>query len=116
MKIIDLEHTEKTNVLMEGSQKVTRQVPLSRDDGAPNFSFRVFTIEPGGNTPHHAHAQEHLNYIISGKGVICGEVGEERPVKQGDFVLILPNEIHQYKNASPAEPFVFICAVTKEYE
>lgn len=116
MKIISLEQTETSRVVMEGAEKVWKQVPISKHDGAPNFSFRVFSIEPGGHSPHHEHPQEHLNYIIAGAGIIAGGPGEERPVKPGDFVLILPNERHQFRNASPTEPLVFICAVSKEYE
>jgi quercetin dioxygenase-like cupin family protein len=42
--------------------------------------------------------------------------GEERPVKKGDFVLVLPDEKHQYKNGSTQNPLIMICAVPKEYE
>jgi quercetin dioxygenase-like cupin family protein len=62
------------------------------------------------------HAFEHLNYIIEGAGVVVMATGEEKPVKQGDFVLVLPGEKHQYKNNSASSPFVMICAVPKEYE
>lgn len=116
MKIIDLEHTPTIEAKMEGAKKVLKQVPLSRADGAPNFSFRVFTIEPGGYTPHHAHPQEHLNFIINGSGVIVGEGGKERQVKEGDFIMILPDELHQYRNTSTEDALVFICAVNTEYE
>jgi quercetin dioxygenase-like cupin family protein len=92
------------------------QIPISNNDGTPTVSFRVFTIEPGGHTPYHIHAFEHINYIISGNGVLVTETGEERPVKKGDFVLVLPNEKHQYKNKSAAEPFIVICAVPKDHE
>jgi quercetin dioxygenase-like cupin family protein len=44
------------------------------------------------------------------------ESGKEHEVKKGDFVLILPDEKHQYKNRSPKDPFLIICAVPKEYE
>jgi len=37
-------------------------------------------------------------------------------VKKGDFVLVLPDEKHQYQNRSPKSPFMMICAVPKEYE
>jgi hypothetical protein len=37
-------------------------------------------------------------------------------VKKGDFVLVLPDEKHQYKNRSSKTPFMMICAVPKEYE
>jgi hypothetical protein len=37
-------------------------------------------------------------------------------VQKGDFILILPNEKHQYRNKSPHDPMIMICAVPKEYE
>jgi len=103
-------------VTMEGAGGAVKQVPLSKDDGAPMFSFRVFTLEPGGYTPYHNHPFEHLNYVIKGKGAAVDSDGKKHPVAEGDFILVLPGEIHQYRNDSPADEFVFICAVPKEYE
>jgi quercetin dioxygenase-like cupin family protein len=116
MKITRLEDTEKTQVTMEGAKDAWRQVPISKADGAPTFSFRVFTIDSGGHTPYHTHDSEHVNYIIEGEGAVVTETGEERPVRTGDFVLVLPGEKHQYRNVSPDRPFIMICAVPKEYE
>ena len=116
MKITSLDNVRKTKAQMEGAEKVYKQVPLSKDDGVPTFSFRVFSIEPNGHSPFHRHPFEHLNYIIEGNGAIVMENGEERIVKKGDFALILPGEKHQYRNKSSSEPMVFICAVPKEYE
>lgn len=116
MKIVSLEQTVKTDVTMEGAQNVTKQLPISSRDGSPSFSFRVFTIEPNGHTPYHTHGFEHLNYIIDGEGSLVMATGEEKPVKRGDFVLVLPGEKHQYRNTSNSSPFVMICAVPKEYE
>lgn len=115
MKITNLEQTPKMIPKMEGAKGVTKQVPISKQDGTPSFSVRVFTIEPGGHTPFHSHPFEHLNYIIEGKGVVVGK-DREFDVKKGDFALILPGETHQYKNTSDTKPFVMICAVPKEYE
>lgn len=92
-----------------------KQIPISKADGTPTFSFRVFTIEPGGHTPRHSHYFEHLNYIIEGRGAILGQDGAHE-VKQGDFTMIPPGEVHQYKNTSTDKPLVMICAVPKEYE
>ena len=78
------------------------------------MAFRVFTLEPGGHTPHHTHEGEHLNYIISGEGEVM-EGDTPRPVRQGDFVFIPPGEQHQYSNTGE-NPLVFICAVRGEYE
>ena len=44
------------------------------------------------------------------------EGDKEHAVKEGDFILVLPGETHQYRNASSDRPLVFICAVPKEYE
>ncbi len=116
MKITNLNEIPKTTMDMEGVKNVLKQVPLSKNDGSPNFSFRVFTIGVEGHTPYHQHDSEHLNYVISGNGVIVNESGEETPIKGGYFSLILPNEKHQYRNKSQNEDLVVICAVPKEYE
>ena len=116
MKIISLNEVPKNKVEMLGAVGASKQVPLSREDGAPVYSYRVFTIEPGGNTPFHQHNYEHMNYVIEGDGFLVNEKGEKQPVKKGDFALVLPNEKHQYQNISDKNPFVMICGVPKEFE
>jgi quercetin dioxygenase-like cupin family protein len=116
MKITDLGKIEKIRMTMEGAKDTYKQVPIAKSDGTPNVSLRVFTINPGGHTPYHSHAFEHLNYVISGNGSLVTDTGEERTVKEGDFALVLADEKHQYKNKSAEKPLVIICAVPKEYE
>jgi len=116
MKINSISKVEKVKLNIEGAKDTYKQIPISKNDGTPSFSFRVFTLEPNGYTPYHTHPFEHINYIMEGKGAVVMEGGEERPVKKGDFVLILPDERHQYKNKSARKPFIVICAVPKEYE
>jgi len=116
MKITSLEKVGKVRMNMEGARDAFKQIPISAADGTPQFSVRVFTIEPGGHTPYHTHAFEHLNYVIQGHGTLVAEDGTEHPVKQGDFALVLPNEKHQYRNAADDQPLIMICAVPKEYE
>ncbi|MBW2319189.1 MAG: cupin domain-containing protein [Deltaproteobacteria bacterium] len=128
MKIAGLDRIEKTKMDMEGAKDVWKQVPISKNDGSPVFSFRVFTVEPGGHTPFHAHAFEHLNYIIDGHGTLVTDSGKEHNIGKGedsgkehnigkgDFALVLPDERHQYKNKSSHEPLIIICAVPKEHE
>jgi len=100
---------------MEGVQGVTRQLMIGSGDGVPNFSLRVFTVEPGGHTPHHSHEVEHVNYIISGQGALMDGDGGANPLAAGDFAFVAPHDVHQFRNTGD-EPFVFICAVPKEYE
>lgn len=116
MKITNLEDVAKVQVTLEGAQDTWKQVPIAAADGTPNLSMRLFTIDPHGHTPYHRHPYEHLNYIVRGTGALVTETGEERPVKAGDFALVLPNETHQYRNSSDNEPLMMICAVPKEYE
>ena len=116
MKVVSIDKVEKIRPQMEGAKDVLKQLPIGSADGTPVFSLRVFTIEPGGHTPYHTHPFEHLNYVISGSGFIVDDSGGEKPVKTGDFALILPEEKHQYKNGSKNEDMVMICAVPKEYE
>lgn len=115
MKIISLSQVEKNAVRMEGANKAWKQIPLSREDGAPVYSYRVFTVEPGGYTPYHQHPFEHMNYIIQGKGVLVNEQGKEQPIKTGDFALVLPDEKHQYRNKGD-QSLILICGVPKEFE
>ncbi len=116
MKITSLDQIPSVLMQKEGAVGVVKQVPLGKGDGVPNFSFRVFTIAPGGNTPYHVHDSEHLNYVIQGEGVLIDEVGNQNPVKTGDFALVKPNEKHQYRNVSEIEEFKIICAVPLAYE
>jgi quercetin dioxygenase-like cupin family protein len=115
MHISSLEKAKKIKPDMKGAKGIYKQVPISREDGAPTFSFRVFTIEPGGHTPLHDHPFEHLNYIIEGHGTVFLKDGEHE-LKKGDFAMILPGERHQYRNTSTSELMIMICAVPKEYE
>lgn len=115
MKTISLHEVKKNKVDMEGAHKAWKQVPLSIEDGAPMYSYRVFTVEPGGYTPYHQHNYEHMNYIIEGEGALVNEQGEENPLKAGDFALVMPNERHQYRNKGD-QPFKMICGVPKEFE
>jgi quercetin dioxygenase-like cupin family protein len=116
MKIIAIDQVEKKKVQMEGATGAWKQLPLGSRDGTPVYSFRVFTVEPGGHTPFHSHPYEHMNFVIEGQGVLKNEAGEEQPLKEGDFALVYPNERHQYRNNSSDKVFRMICGVPKEFE
>jgi quercetin dioxygenase-like cupin family protein len=83
--------------------------------GAENFALRRFTLKPGGYTPYHQHAFEHLNYIIAGEGALKNEAGELQPLAAGDFAIVHPNDKHQFVNTGEVD-FIFICGVTRDYE
>lgn len=116
MKVISLSDVKKAKVNMEGADGAWKQIPISREDGAPVYSYRVFTVDPGGHTPYHQHNYEHMNFIIDGEGVLVNEAGNTKALKKGDFALVMPNEKHQYRNTSADKSFVMICGVPKEFE
>ena len=114
MKITRLNECETQPIHMEGVKGAIKQVPIGKADGAPHFSARVFTLEPGGHTPHHSHESEHVNYILEGVGeVLDGD--QPREISKGDFVLVKPHETHQYRNTGKT-PLVFMCVVPTAYE
>jgi quercetin dioxygenase-like cupin family protein len=115
MYITRLDSVAKITPTLEGAKGVHKQIPLSRKDGVPTFSFRVFTVEPGGHTPFHHHEFEHMNYVIGGEGTLVGE-DREHSLREGDFALVLAGEKHQYRNSSDGQALIMICAVPKEYE
>jgi quercetin dioxygenase-like cupin family protein len=82
---------------------------ITEETGAPNFAMRQFTVEPGGHTPRHTHPWEHEAYILTGKGVILGENGEEQ-VHPGDVVFVPQDEEHQFRNTGDEE-LTFLCLI-----
>lgn len=118
MKITTLQDVPAKDLSKAGVEYtgVTKQLPIGTPDGVPNFSMRVFTVAPGGSSPHHKHPWEHEVYILAGKGTIIDDDGTEHPVSEGTFAYIPPEEMHQLRNASETENFQFMCIVPKERE
>lgn len=94
---------------MDGVRDVRMRLLVGRRDGAPTFSMRQFTVEPGGHTPHHQHNYEHEIYVLRGAGEAEYD-GAVHPIAAGDVMLIEPNVPHQFRNAG-TEPLEFLCFV-----
>ncbi|MEX0978346.1 MAG: cupin domain-containing protein [Pirellulales bacterium] len=109
MKVNHYERVAQVGVTMEGSSGCQVRWLVDASQGAPNFSMRQFEVSPGGYTPRHSHPYEHEVFVLSGQGVVLeGDV--EHPLKAGDFVLVTPNEVHQFRNTGQA-PLTFLCLV-----
>ncbi len=101
-------------VKMDGVKNTYKAVVIGEKDGWADYVLRVFRIEPGGYTPHHQHAWEHINHVIRGRGKLrlgdrIFELGEK------DFALVPANTEHQFENPFDT-PFEFICIVPKKGE
>ncbi len=109
MKLKHYEGVEQNPVTMEGSVGCQVRWLIDEKNGAPNFAMRQFEVAPGGHTPRHSHPYEHEVFVLEGEGtVLSGET--EHPLKAGDFVLVTPDEVHQFKNNGPT-PLKFLCLV-----
>ncbi len=103
-----------TAMQMDGVKGVTMRLMVGRADGAPNFSMRHFTVEPGGHTPHHSHDYEHEVFIVEGTAKVEHD-GEFRDISAGDVVFVQPNKIHQFVNTG-SSPLKFLCLVPVTFD
>jgi quercetin dioxygenase-like cupin family protein len=77
--------------------------------GAPNFEMRYFELQKGGKTSLDQHPYEHEVFVLKGKGKMLLN-GTEHELRQGDAILIEPNEEHRLFQAGE-DPFGFLCMV-----
>ena len=77
---------------------------------AGNFSMRLVTVAPGGQTPDHAHAWEHQWYVLSGRGEASDGDGKKHPVGPGSVVFVPDGERHNIRNTGQ-QPLVLICMI-----
>ena len=96
----------------EDVQGVTMKLLVGRDDQAPNFAMRHFSIEPDGFTPMHSHDWEHEVFVLAGRGELECD-GSVRPIAKGDGVFIPSNQTHQFRTVGD-EPLEFLCIVPVE--
>jgi quercetin dioxygenase-like cupin family protein len=111
MEIKVAEAVEAQPVEMEGARGVTMRMLIGPEQEAPNFHMRLFTVEPEGHTPQHAHPWEHEVYVLAGEGAVRTSDGD-LPVKAGDCVYVSPGEDHSFANAG-LTPLQFLCMVPK---
>ncbi len=103
-----------TPVDMEGADNVTMRIMIGRDDGAPNFAMRHFSVQQGGHTPKHQHDYEHEAVILGGYGTV--EVnGTSREVVPGDVLFVEPNALHQFR-ADKGQSLQFLCFVPISFD
>ncbi len=114
MLIRSIEEMSAVPVSMAGAENVGMRLLLGRNDGAPTFAMRHFTVESGGHTPKHQHNYEHGIYVVGGTGTV--EVaGESRAIKAGDSLFIEPNTEHQFR-ADSGTPLKFLCMVPTTFD
>lgn len=91
-----------------------KKLIIGSKDGNPTMALRIMEVEVDGYSPFHSHEWEHINYILSGVGILRTITGEF-PLLPGMSVFVESNEKHQYVNTGK-EKFKFICMVPVERE
>jgi len=112
MKVLHYSEASSRSFDSEIVKNVTGRVVIGKDDGAPNFCMRAFTIGADGFTPRHAHEWEHEIFIHSGKGQVF-QKGQWTDVEAGTAVFIPGHEEHQLRNRGN-EDFTFICLIPRD--
>ena len=92
------------------SKGASGKIMISPQDGAANFVFRYFRIEPGGHsTLNDLHPHDHGVLILHGRAIV--HLGKEQyEVGTHDIVYISPMEEHTLEAAGD-EPLGFLCVI-----
>lgn len=95
---------------LAGTRGCTIRWLISRDQGAPRFAMRLFTLQPEGTIPVHQHGDtEHEIFILEGAGLF--DDGRQRmPVKAGEAIFVPAGEDHGFVNDT-GQPMRFLCVV-----
>ncbi|MDA8409738.1 MAG: cupin domain-containing protein [Treponema sp.] len=93
---------------IEGTLK---QILIGPKDGYEGY-LRVFTLAPGGHSPHHTHAWFHANYVLEGEGRLTID-GSSHAIKAGSVAYIEGGKRHTFENTGTL-PLKFICLVPPE--
>ncbi len=95
----------------KGVVGVTKQIAIGPADGYDGF-LRVFTVQPGGESPYHSHPWFHANYILEGEGKVVID-GVDHPIRTGSVAYIEGGRQHHFVNTG-AGLLKFICLVPKD--
>jgi len=109
MKLVPKGERPPQPVSIEGARGVKVAKLVASADDSPTAAMRQFVIEPGGNTPWHAHDWEHVIYVLEGKGALVTD-GRETPFSAGDALLVEPDEEHNFVNKGDGD-LEFLCVV-----
>ncbi len=93
-------------------KNAVKKVLVSPKEGWEGYVMRVFDLGEDGYSPKHQHPWPHINYMISGKGILHID-GQDYEMEAGSYAFVPPNKIHQFKN-NGSETFTFICIVPEE--
>lgn len=107
-----LKDIEAKVLLSDLVKNASMKVVIGEKEGWDDYVMRVVELGEDGFSPKHEHDWPHINYMISGQGIVMID-GVDHEVEAGSYSFVPNNTIHQFRNTG-TEPFVFICIVPKE--
>ncbi|NHJ47496.1 MAG: cupin domain-containing protein [Asgard group archaeon] len=110
IKIRKLNDVESIDVTNYGSTGTKIQWLISKEQGAPRFAMRLFTLEPRAIIGIHDHPEEHEIYVMQGKMDLIAENGSRTRVEATDAIYMPPDEKHGYENIG-SEVVKFLCVI-----
>lgn len=103
---------EEIKVTAPGVVNAFKKSLIGPKEGWEGWVMRLFTLKDRGNSPRHSHPWPHINYILSGKGILYVE-GKDTSLEEGSIAYVPSNVEHQFISTGD-EDFVFICIVPEE--
>lgn len=83
----------------------------SPEEGSERLQFLYMFVLPSKRTSRHSHPCEEVFFVVKGRGTMFHN-GVERPLRKGDSVIVLPNEVHQVCNSSKKTTLEVTIAIT----
>ena len=103
---------EEIKVNAPGTVNAFKKTLIGPPEGWKGWVMRLFTLKDGGKSPSHSHPWPHINYILSGQGVLSVD-GKETHLAEGSIAYVPANSLHQFSSATAGD-FKFICIVPEE--
>jgi quercetin dioxygenase-like cupin family protein len=112
MFVGNVKNIEDIKLTAPGVVNAFKKTLVGPAEGWEGWVMRLFTLGDKGNSPRHAHPWPHINYVVSGRGMLYID-GKENALEQGSVAYVPSGVEHQFVGAGD-EDFVFICIVPEE--
>ena len=110
-KIVKCTDLSGSIVSESGSKDLVFRTVFQKEDKL-KMSANYNDILPGGNSKDHFHSDEHIVFVVKGKGRLdCGSDSYE--VSEGTAIYLASNEPHCYHNTGEEKMVLFgiLCKV-----
>jgi len=107
--VFEWEGTRSRMYKNDPDNQVSETWMIGKKEGAENFAFRYYQLNPGGHSQKEQHPYDHGVLILQGEGKV--QLGEEiHLITRGDIIHIPSDALHQITN--PGEnPLGFLCVI-----